>query len=726
MIKVCYGSQSLTESSMWTHKMHKTAFATVAVVALLVLGASAVTAQAPAQEGPGVGSSGGGFGEGMSQTNAADSVYVRDDGSGVLVYNGSGGTNASVSFGADMSTGLVHLLANGTGGEGFEGDLSFEAEPTSYLANGSFTAAETGMLEDLNLDITSQSDATDSSLDATLDATVSSSLAAFAPTASTEGEIVTEPDRLTSSGSVSFQTAMSSSSSRREVRRFDLTQDGGSYLLDARERRVVRPQVTGASTEGQFGGAGGGSFGSDSGGASTTIERTHPAEQWGTRERARQTLNEEYAAFAENTTATANLTLESYSFENVTVGSGFTQTNGSLIDVEYTVEYTGVQEGIANEIAENMSSQDVSQETIDDISQGIRNLSINRLSFASVSGEDGTELNWSVDVENYNDVFTAFMSLSSEMEPSGTGTGTGPGMGASSSPFLSEGYFDQVINMSERQTEAAEAAGLVSRWEWSGSLGSEGSAGSSPFGSGSGAGGSGATATLTADLSHTTENWEAYVDELENRDVPVANSSFELSASTTDAGLEGDMRWEASGEALAEGYQTTLNAYQSALRGSEEVDASVFDHLNNSGFRVAKMDADVGDNTWSAEAGAAFENGTALKSAVETLTGYGITQVVGVTEGETTTTYVKSDSLVDDTTEEAVRSLEPVNDETTVNLPGEWDREFPEMDTDPAAQYLGVDGGGAGEDGSPLPGFGAVVALVALIAVAVAHGRRGG
>jgi PGF-CTERM protein len=552
--------------------------------------------------------------------------------------------------------------------------------------------------------------------------------------ASSEGEIVTEPDRLTSSGSVSYQTAtggsMGSGQSPREVRRFDLTQDGDSYLLDARERRIVRGDLVASGQESPFSESDEG-FANENGtfeppedGFGT--ERTDPAENWGTRERARESLRESYTAFAGNTSATADLTLESYSFENVTVGSGFARTNESLIDVEYTVEYTGVQEGIANEIAENMSSQDVSQETIDDISQGIRNLSINRLSFASVSGEGGTELNWSVDVENYNDVFTAFMRLSSEMDPSGTGPGTGPGMGASPSPFFSEGYFDQVINMSERRTEAAEAAGLVSRWEWSGSLGSEGSAGSSPFGSGSGAGGSGATATLTADLSHTTENWEAYVDELENRDVPVANSSFELSASTSGAGLEGDMRWEASGEALAEGYQTTLNAYQSALRGSEEIDASVFDHLNNSGFRVAKMDANVGNSTWSAEAGAAFDNGTALKSAVETLTGYGITQVVGVTEGETSTTYVKSDSLVDDTTEEAVRSLEPVNDETTVSLPGEWDREFPEMDTDPAAQYLGVDGSGAGEDGSPLPGFGAVVALVALIAVAVAHGRRGG
>ncbi|MFW5983701.1 MAG: hypothetical protein ACOCRA_00665, partial [Halobacteria archaeon] len=199
---------------------------------------------------------------------------------------------------------------------------------------------------------------------------------------------------------------------------------------------------------------------------------------------------------------------------------------------------------------------------------------------------------------------------------------------------------------------------------------------------------------FTADVSHDTENWGAYVDELEDRDIPMADSSFDLSASTTDAGVEGDMKWEASGEALAEGYQTTLNTYESAFQGSDEVDPSVFQHINNSGFRVAKMDATVGDGTWDVEAGAAFENGSALSAAIETETGYGVTQVVGTTENNRTTTYVKSDSLVDEPTEDAVRSLDEVDDETTVNLPDDWDRDFPEMDTNIFIHLLSKSAGG--------------------------------
>lgn len=695
---------------MWTHKMRKTVLTTVAVVALLLFGAATVSAQVPDQGGPGVGSSAGGFGEDMNETSAADAVYIREDGSGVLVYNGSGEGNASVRYGADAETGLFHLIANGTGGEGFEGNMSFEAEPTYWLLNGSFTANDTGMLENMDLDVESTTNSEESSFDAGLDATVSSSLAALAPTASTTGEMVVEPDRITSSGNISYQAGLGGSSAR-EVRRFDLTENNDRYVLEARERRIVRGDIVAQAEEDPFSESDE-DFGTEDGTFEPPEpERTDPAEDWGTREKARETLSESYTGFAENVSGTANLTLESYSFENVTVGEGAVATEESLIDVTYTVEYTGIKEAIAQNVSEELSGN-VSEETAEEVADGLRNLTVNRLAFATVSDEDGTHANWTVDVENYNDVMTSFLRVSSEMQPTGA-----EGMdGGATNPFFSEGYFDEVLNMSERQMEAAEAAGLVTRLEWSGSLGTEGGG---SMGAGGFGGAQGATATINADITQTTENWGSYVEELESRDIPVSNTSFDLAASTTDAGIEGDVRWEAEGEGIGEGYQTSMEAYESALRGSEEIDASFIENLNQSGFRRAKMDASVGESGWNVEAGAAFSNGSALSAAVESVTGYGFTQVVGTTQDGATTTYVKSDSLVDEPTEEAVRSLDEVDDETAVNLPGEWDREFPEMDTEAASNYLGV----SQDDGSPLPGFGAVVALVALVAVAVGVGR---
>jgi hypothetical protein len=168
-----------------------------------------------------------------------------------------------------------------------------------------------------------------------------------------------------------------------------------------------------------------------------------------------------------------------------------------------------------------------------------------------------------------------------------------------------------------------------------------------------------------------------------------------------------------------------MDMYEGMLEASEDVDADVLTDLANSGFSIAKMDASLDDEGgWSLEAGASFENGTALASAIESTEGIRITQVVGEQEESGVNTYVKTEGFVEETTEDAVRSRDQVDDETTVNMPGDWDREFPEMDTQSAADYLGVELNG--EEGSPLPGFGFIVALVALtvVAVVVAVGRR--
>jgi hypothetical protein len=670
------------------------------------------------------------------ESDAADTVYIREDGSGVFVYNSSGETDSTASFGAEMSSGLFHLLANGTSEGVVTGNLSLEAEPTSWLANGSFVvdSPNAEMLESLNVDITSETDATDSSLQAQIESSVAGPAVALAPQASTEGEVVTGPDSITSSGNVNYQVRSAlGGSSTREVNRFDLSENPDGYVIDARERRTVRGDVSVSDSEGSPFSESGESFGSDGEGPtqSPTIERTHPAESWGTRERALETLRERFGNFTEGD-VNVSITLESYSFENLSsqsVGNGSSDSPSgggigapaerSLIDIEYTVEYTGLKEAIANEIARE-SEGNVSQETADELAQGIQDLTINHVRFASVTGEDENELNWSVDVENYNDAFTALMRLSSEVQPSGT-TGAGPGMGAggtATSPFFSQGYFDEIVNRSEMQMEAAEAAGLVSRWEWSGSLGSEGGSagGMSPGGM------SGATASANFELTHSTENWESYVNELESRDLPVpADSSFDFEASTADSGIEGEMSWVAEGEQLAEGYQETLDAYEAMLEGSEntDIDASVIEDINQSEFRIAKMDASVGEESWNVEAGAKFDNGEALASAVESAAGIRVTEVVGTTEEGEQRTYVKADGIVNETTEDAVRSLEQVNEETKVRLPGDWEREFPEMDTDAAESYLGIGG-----DSSPLPGFGVAVVLVAVVVFAAVRRRK--
>lgn len=686
------------------------AYVTLLVVVLTLTAVPAASAQSTG-DGFGEGSGVGGSEQMGEETTAADAVYVRENGDAVLVYEASGEveTETSVSYGADMSSGLAHFLANGTTRDnGFTGDFSFVGKPTSLVANGSFETEEVEAIEDLSLDVTGEVNRTNSGMSAELDSTLSPTVAAAMPEASTEGEImVTGLDTFRSSGSASYTTP-SGGPSQREVWTFDLSGTDGGYVIDARERRKVRGELTPVrDTDG-----------------STTLEGTEPVEIWGTPEKAREKLRERYAGFAENVSGSVDVTVESHSFENATVETRFgTTRNESVVDVEYTVEYTGVQEGLADSIVDEFPGN-VSEETAENLAQSVRDMNVNRLRFASVSDADGSNFNWTVDVENYNDVALAYLELTSEMS-SGAGMGPGAGVGASpsGSPFASQEFVEESINRSRQQMEAAEAAGYVSRWEWSASLEAPSNAGAGTgVGSGVGSGGmSSATASLDAEL--TTENWEAYVNELEDRGVPTpVNRAFDLHVSKAEnGGLEGEVRWEAGGESLYERYSETMSAYERVLEESEDVDADFLRDLRDSGFGIAKMDASVDDEGWSLEAGAAFENGTALSSAIETTEGIKVTEVVGQQENGGVTTYVKVEGFVDETTEEAVRSREQVDDETEVNLPGDWNREFPETDTEAAASYLGVE---LEEENTPLPGFGFVVAIVALTVVAVVVAAR--
>jgi len=640
------------------------------------------------------------------EDNNADTVYVREDGSGVLVYNSSEeGTNASVSFGFSSEEGLFHLVADGTYEDerGFVGDLSVEAEPASWLVEGSFEANETEAVENVDVEVMSRTDETNSELEARGEARMPL-VAFFDPRASTDGEVVVGPGSFESSGGMSYEipSGFGDTERKREVARFSLSETEDGYLVEERRRTVLRDEPSLGNFSFTSGGAENFSDDfDDTEGFDDTggFDTSDPVSDWGTRDDALRTLQEKYN-LSSDTDGEVVVEIGSYSFENVTTPSEFgTTTNEYLLDIDYSVEYPGLKEEIADAFVENTSEDDeLSQETANEISEAVRNLRINSLSYNLTYNGTSGGFNWNVDVENYNDALLAFTSLFSEIEPedfedNATGTEEVP-----------PSYYEEIFNTTSGQwrdnIEATRESGLVSRWSWSGDLES---------------------GVASFDLTRETENWESYINELEERDAPVPpESSFDLTATSTESGLEGDLRWEVGGKGLRQGYNQTFDIYRTLFESSEEFNASVFDDLENSEFRVAKMDASVDEGEWGFETGAKFDNSTAVSSLVEEAAGFRVTEVVGTQEGGTVTTYVKADNLVDEPDEEAVRSLDQVDDETQVRLPGEWDRDFPKMDTASAKRYLGIE-----EGPSLLLILGVVALLVAVLAVAaVAYRRR--
>jgi len=693
----------------------------VILIALLVAlcTASAAVTTAQFDDSSGFDDSTGEF-EPEQQENNADTVYIREDGSGVLVYNSSETEeNASISFGFDPTEGLFHFVGDGSYEDerNLIGDLSVEVKPLSWLVDGSFEADEPEFVENVDVEVRTQTDETNSELDA--EAEMRLPIVAFLdPQANTEGELVLSPDSVESSGELSYD--ISSVSGRQggksEVLRFDLSETEDGYRIEERRQTVLSEYSFGDSTftpdEPEVGGErfgdgrntserfGNGENTGEGFGDTGAFDSSDPISDWGTRDDALRTLRERYD-FSSDTNGNVTVEVDSYSFENTTPTEFGRTTDEYLLDIEYSVEYPGLKEDITDSLAENVTEQDdLSQETADELSEAVEDLSINSLSYGFSYNDTEGEFDWNIDIQNHNDAVRAVFTLLSEVQPEGF-DGNETESGGEVSAFEYEDIFNTTFGQWEDRIEATQSSGYVSRWEWSGDLES---------------------GVASADLTHETENWESYVSELEARGVPIPpESSFDLTVSSTESGIESDLRWETGGEGLKQRYNQTFDLYRTSLETSQEFNASVLDSIENSRFQVAKMDASIEDGEWNFETGAGFENETAVSSLTEEATGLGVREVVGSQSEDGLKTYVKVDGLVDETTEESVRSLNQVGEQTEVRLPGEWNRGFPEMDTDSAEDYLGVNGG------YPpfVLGIGIVaVFVVVLLAAAVAFRRR--
>ncbi|MGA9399532.1 PGF-CTERM sorting domain-containing protein [Haladaptatus sp.] len=148
--------------------------------------------------------------------------------------------------------------------------------------------------------------------------------------------------------------------------------------------------------------------------------------------------------------------------------------------------------------------------------------------------------------------------------------------------------------------------------------------------------------------------------------------------------------------------------------------------FKRSEFRTARVDMNVKSGTVTVKGGAQFDNMSAFANVLgDSYGGANVADVVGRTNGNTTTTYVHVKGLVGESATKAdVRALAIVNDDTEIYMPGEWNRSFPSMDTKGAATYLGLQQDAKeSKNESGQPGFGIGVAVIALAAVALLSRR---
>ncbi|AGB32942.1 hypothetical protein C488_09841 [Natrinema pellirubrum DSM 15624] len=403
---------------------------------------------------------------------------------------------------------------------------------------------------------------------------------------------------------------------------------------------------------------------------------------WDTRDSASQTLTEQYAAVATRLGGNADVGIENYDFDD----------DRNRLDIEFTIEYTGIDSGIEQALPialMNDETAGLSQEEAQAVATGVTDLEIDTIEVAYEQNGGSMDAQWNVQIGNYDELTLAMLDA---VESSAT-----------------EEELEQ-LNIEETRTiiEAQQAANLETNLEWDASIEQI----------------SGQELQFDVEASGDTENWGAYLDELESRDVQRPNDvNFDLSAETADGKLSLDGTFEIEGEDLAgQALDTMAQSAQTGPTGTAPETTRYVETLSDANLQVARVDADVSDGTVRLEGGAKFED---MSELTDTVTGtMAVSGVSSTASGDTASMYVHVEDMGDVDTASATKAdidhLEVVGDETTVHEAGEWDKEFPEVPTDTMSEYLSTESAETsnetddGDEDDSIPGFGPGIALASV------------
>ncbi|WP_181686248.1 hypothetical protein [Halorhabdus salina] len=411
------------------------------------------------------------------------------------------------------------------------------------------------------------------------------------------------------------------------------------------------------------------------------------ADRWATRERAADRLRQQFEGVSPTGETSSAVSLDTYSFERT--------NDGATLDLEYTVEIEGLNEMLQRAVTQGLASQTGSADeafgpTTDEISDSLANVSIDRAVVTAQLGSGGGNASWNLTVDNYDGLARAYFTA---MEASAEGNVT-----------------DRIDNF-RSQLNAMEAADFSQTISWNSTVQStdEGAL------------------DLDLDAKTRTTNWEAFVTERADRNLPpIGTQRFSLDIVATDDRIDGNGSFWVQQAGL---YNRTIDNYQQSMAQSPMAPVEWLSDLEEAGFQGARLDASVNQSTAVLEGGMAFENLSAITSQVEKETVNGTIEQAYLEQTDNgTTAYLRIADAVDSASNEStVRQLEMVSQETTVHSPDEWDQEsasFPTMDTESVRSY--VPNATATESGGlsmPLLGGGAGVAVLTVGAVVYVRRR---
>ena len=593
-------------------------------------------------------------------TEPADEIYVDGDGDAVLVYEDEDGDDELTTFdlGMHVSEGLAHTL--------------IVAEPDEELdesAAGGFSMVleEDRFFSEGDLQMDSPEELEDLNID--IQGEQSSETSEFDANLEMifEGEDGTddfESLETTGDAEVTPDTFATSGDVNAELGTVQggefyydvsVTDTGDGYTLDVTQDEIVS----------QF-----------------------QAGMWETEDAAEQTLEGQYGMIAEEFGGTTEITIESYTYTETADGEGD-------LDISYTVEFQNVQDGFADVFAQVLAEDpelDLSQSEADALAESLVDVEIDTMEFTAEQSGSTLNADWTIELSNLEGAVDEMVTLVDTID----------------APKL-----DDELDEFQDTVEAQQEADLEQYYEWSATFEQYDADHD----------------RIDLSLSTDTENWSEYIDELEARGIEgtTGDLTFDLTAEIDDNDvLVADMALEVEQEELVEqALDSMIEAAMDDRTTGPELNEFLTD-LEDSEFEIAAMDATIDGETVEIEAGAQFGNMEALSDEInEAFGGHEVTEIAGALEDDTMGVHVHVDALVGaDADEGDVRALAVADDDTEIYLDGDWDRDFNEMDIAAAEEFLGTQSEAgmddeADDDDDSLPGFGPLVALVSLIAVAL-------
>jgi hypothetical protein len=652
----------------------------VAIVGVSIVAGAGVGGQAPATDTPAPLDAH--TGASANATSPADEVHVSDDGEVVMVYDGNAtGDVTEAEFGVDVATGLANaMLVSNANTSGTNGNLSAVLTSGGISGAGDVSIDETANLTALDASANLTRTDTENSFDASVVA--ATDMSAQTPgSLETNGSVVVAPDAFRMNANVSSEQPtlpVQSSEAAATIRGTDT-----GYTVSVEE---VRPRAN--------------------------------ETRWGTEEAANQTLTAQFDAIATQFDGSSQVSIHAHSFTDTPVNN--------TLDINYTVTLTDVKTGIANSVVEgvaNDSAVELTDEERAALVDAVTNVSVDEIAVQqSRTGEANTAAA-SVRISNYQEAVIGFMEIT-----------------ANRSASLTEADIDRYRDT----VEARQAANLVQETTWDASLS-----------------GSAEETSIEFDVASNSQNWSAYVSELEARGIEqstnvTASMSAELVGDAIDVEADFEIqRADLVGDALsAVGAETDSTGDDQATR--------LLRALQDSEFETARGDVSLAEGTVELRAGASFDNASELRSATAELFGdTTVAQMYGQSDADGSATYVY---LGDAYTVSELEQRGLVDDDTEV-VEGSNVSQFPRMNTTAAAQYLGVEApsdgdnetttptptptpgdgetatptpdGGDGETATPTPdggdgdtvapgqpGFGTVVAVLAVVLAGLLVARR--